>query len=312
MNWSRWAALALIVGILLLGGCGSSAPPVNATPTITNLFPSNITAGSQDFTLFVAGTGLISSAKGASFVYWNGFSRSTTLNQITGQLEVHIFAADVASPGTVNVTIANPAPGGGMSLPSGFTIEPVQLGAPLIAVNTPFSPPNAKASGAAFTLTVNGSNFAANDPVTWNGEVRTTTFVNSNQVTAAILATDIASAGSGSVAVYTPGLVVGSPSVNFPITGPDNPAPAISALAPSSAPAGSPDLEVLIGGSGFVQSSFAEWNGTPLATAFLSSSELMVMIPAADMTTGNTTANIDVSTPAPGGGTSQNLTFKVN
>lgn len=314
MNRFRCAVVASIAGILLLGGCGSSAPPFNATPAITNLFPSNITAGSQDFTLFVVGTGFISSAKGTSFVYWNGFPRSTTMNQTTGQLEVQIFASDVASPGTVNVTVVNPAPGGGISLPSGFTIEPVQPGAPVIAVNNPFSPPSAKAGGAAFTLTVNGANFAANDPVTWNGDVRTTTFVNSSQLTATINATDIANAGSGSVAVYTPGLVVGSPSVNFPITGPDNPVPSTSTLAPSSAAVGSGDTEVLISGSGFTAMSTAEWvvgmSTTPLATAFLSSSQVIALVPAADLTAA-ASAMIDVTTPAPGGGTSKQLPFTV-
>ena len=313
MNWSRWAALMSVGGIFLLGSCGgSSAPPFNATPAISNLFPSNITAGSQDFTLFVVGTGFISSSKGVSFVYWNGFPRSTTLNQTTGQLEVQIFASDVATANTVNVMVENPAPGGGMSGTASFTIEPVQAGAPTLSMMSPFSPPSAKAGGTDFTLTINGNNFAANDAVTWNGSVRTTTFANSGQVTAAITANDIANPGSGSVAVYTPGFVVGSASMNFPITGSNNPAPSLSSLSPSSASAGSSDLEVLLSGGGFAQSSFAEWDGTPLATSFLSSGQLVILIPAADLTTSGTSATIDVSTPAPGGGTSKPLTFKVN
>lgn len=310
MNRSRWAAVVSIAGIVLLGSCGGgNAPPFNATPTITNLFPSLITAGSESFTLSVVGTGFISSAKGVSFVYWNGFARSTTLNQTTGQLEVQIFASDVAAPDVVNVMVVNPAPGGGMSTPYTFTIETAQGGAPVV---TGFSPTSVKAGSAAFTLTVDGSNFAANDGVTWNGSVRTTTFVNANQVTAAITAADIANPGSASVAVYTPGFVVGSTSINFPITGPNNPVPTVSSLSPSSVAAGSPDLEVLISGTGFAESSFAEWNATPLATAFISSSQLMVLIPATDLTTSGTMASIGVSTPAPGGGTSKTLTFKVD
>lgn len=313
MNRLRWTAVASIAGILLLGGCGSSAPPFNATPAINagGLFPSNITAGSPDFTLFVVGTGFISSAKGASFVYWNGFPRSTTLNQTTGELEAHIFASDVATAGPVNVTVVNPGPGGGPSSPSGFTIVPVQPGGSVIAS---LSPASAKAGGAAFTLTVNGSNFVANYPVRWNGDVRTTTFVNSNQVTASINATDIATAGSASVAVYTPGLLFGSQSVNFTITGPDNPAPSASTLSPSSVAVNSGDTEVLITGSGFAATSTAEWTvgvtTTPLATAFLSSSQLIAMVPASDLTTG-VTAMIDVTSPSPGGGTSKQLQFTV-
>src|SRR5262249_61099670 len=41
---------------------------------------------------------------------------------------------------------------------------------------TSLSPNSAAAGGAAFTLTVNGSNFVAGAVVQWNGAARTTTF----------------------------------------------------------------------------------------------------------------------------------------
>jgi IPT/TIG domain len=317
VNRLRWAAFALIAaGINLVGCSGGNNPPFNATPAIGNLFPSNIVAGSPGFTMSVNGTGFVSSSKGASFLYWNGSPRSTSLNQITGQLQVQILASDVANPGTVNVTIVNPAPGGGESTPVPFTVETPQAGAPALAMmSAPFSPTSATAGGQAFTLTVNGSNFTANDTVTWNGSVRTTTFVNPNQVTAAILQNDIADAGTASVAVFTPGLVVGSLSEPFPVTGPNNPNPSIGSLSPSTVSVGSGDTEVMISGSGFNLFSNAEWsvnNGptTPLATAFLSGSQVIVMIPAAELA-ASTTAMIEVVNPAPGGGTSKQLTFTV-
>ena len=49
--------------------------------------------------------------------------------------------------------------------------------------------------GDGFTLTVNGSNFVGTSQVRWNGAARTTTFVNAGQVTAAIPASDIVTAG---------------------------------------------------------------------------------------------------------------------
>ncbi len=309
MKRLRWAALASLAG-LLLGGCGgSSTPPFDPTPAITNLFPSNITAGSQDFTLFITGTGFVStSSEGATFAYWNGSPRSTTLNVITGELEVQISAADVAAANTINVTVVNPGPGGGTSPPAAFTVEVQQNGEPSIAS---FSPTSAAAGGQAFTLTINGSNFIANDLITWNGSVQTTTFVNANQVTATISATNITDAGSASVSVRTVGLVVGSPSVNFPITGANNPTPSVSSLSPSSAASGSPDLEVTVSGSGFVSSSVVEWGATPLATAFLSSSQLVALVPAADLAMGGS-VNVSVMNPAPGGGTStQTVMFTV-
>jgi len=99
------------------------------------------------------------------------------------------------------VTVFNPAPGGGTSSSRTFTINN-----PVPAVSS-LSPTNANAGGAAFTLTVNGSNFVTGSVVRWKGSSRTTTFVNSGQLTAAILAADIASAGSALVTVFnaTPG-----------------------------------------------------------------------------------------------------------
>ena len=47
-----------------------------------------------------------------------------------------------------------------------------------------------------FTLTVNGTNFVTSSIVNWNGSPRATTFISSTQLTAAILAADIITAGT--------------------------------------------------------------------------------------------------------------------
>lgn len=310
MKRARRAALTSMAGLLvLLGGCGgSSAPAINSTPTITNLFPSNITAGSDGFTLAIAGAGFISNSSGVTFAYWNGSARSTTFNVVTGQLQVSISAADVANPGVAQVTVWNPAPGGSFSQAQPFTIENVHAGAPTI---TSLNPTSAKAGGNAFTLTVDGANFAANDVITWNGSVLAPTNISGNQATATITADDIASAGTGSVALSTADPTIASPSVAFPITGPDNPSPTASSLSPSKAVAGGADFEVFVGGSNFVSSSVVEWNSSPRATAFVSGSRLVVLITAADIASSGT-AQITVTNPAPGGGTSSQVAFTVS
>ncbi len=71
-------------------------------------------------------------------------------------------------------------------------------------VNQPLVPDTAIPGGAAFTLTVNGTNFASGAVVNWNGSSRATTFISSTQVTAAILATDIAAASTAEVSVTNP------------------------------------------------------------------------------------------------------------
>ena len=69
---------------------------------------------------------------------------------------------------------------------------------------TQLSPNNANA-GAAFTLTVNGSNFASNAAVNFNGAAQTTTHVSANQLTAAIPGSADMNSGTVPVTVTNPG-----------------------------------------------------------------------------------------------------------
>src|SRR5215469_9838157 len=66
------------------------------------------------------------------------------------------------------------------------------------------NPSSATAGGAAFTLTITGSNFISSSTVQWNGSARTTTFVSSTSLQAAITAADIATPGTAMVTVSTP------------------------------------------------------------------------------------------------------------
>jgi len=72
-----------------------------------------------------------------------------------------------------------------------------------IAIDS-ISPASAVAGGAGFTLTVDGQNFVLDSVVRWNGANRSTTFGSTAQLTAAIPASDIATAGTAEVTVFTP------------------------------------------------------------------------------------------------------------
>jgi hypothetical protein len=210
MRLRRTARLAFGVAVFLAAGCGSSTPSPNPTPQITGLFPSEITAGSQGFTLFVAGTQFMS----ASTVQWNGSNRPAVFNQASTQLAATITAADVQNPGLGQVTVTSPGPGGGTSLAIAFTINPARSGGPTIAS---LSPSSAALNAQAFTLTVNGANFSPTDYVTWNGGLRPTTYKSSTQLTADILSTDLTQQMTAGVAVHTSQLGVASPSVSFQV-----------------------------------------------------------------------------------------------
>jgi predicted RecA/RadA family phage recombinase len=76
---------------------------------------------------------------------------------------------------------------------------------------TQLTPSTTAAGGLAFSLTVNGSNFADGAVVYWSGGTRTTKFVSATQVTAAISAADIATAATVGVYVRNPGIYMNQP-----------------------------------------------------------------------------------------------------
>lgn len=196
------------------------SPGAGPVPALSSLSPSSATAGGPAFTLRVNGSNFVSGAT----VRWNGVARPTTFVKST-QLRASISAADIAAAGTANISVANPA--GALSGTLAFTITGGATVAPILGS---MSPTSATAGGPAFTLTVNGSNFVTGSSVLWNGVARSTTFVSSTQLRAAIPSSDIATAGSAEVAVANQdGSISGS--LDFTISGTAPPPAATNLVA---------------------------------------------------------------------------------
>jgi hypothetical protein len=85
-----------------------------------------------------------------------------------------------------------------------FTLPALGQNNPVPFINQPLVPEAVVPGGSAFMLTVNGTGFGAGSVVNWNGSARTTTFVSGSQVTAAISAGDIATAGTAVITVVNP------------------------------------------------------------------------------------------------------------
>src|SRR5277367_3916998 len=326
----RWTALGVLALLTIVtSSCSSSNGTTispgqpNPTPVITGLLPSSVTAGSQSFTMFIAGTGFISGSTGTSTAFFNGSARSATVNINTGQIAITVLASDVATPGTSLVTVSNPLPGGGITINAApFTVFPTQTNSPLIAS---LSPATASPNGAAFTLTVNGSNFVsgnANIPnptvppqppysgsvVAFNGSPRTTAFVSSTQLTAQITAADIAAASCNGISVYTyvgGGNEIFSPAVSF-IAASAN-APAICSLSPASVVAGATDFTITVNGGGFASGSTVKWNGSARTTTFIDANTVQAQIKAADVAK----AGVEPVTVANSGGSTLSLNFSI-
>src|SRR5207249_612663 len=177
------------------GPSGAQTFTINNSPapTLSSLSPSSAAAGGAAFTLTATGTNFISS----SVVRWNGADRTTTYVSST-RLDAQITAADIATAGSASVTAVTPTPGGGTSSSVTFSINSP---APTLSW---ISPSSTMVGGAAFTLTVSGTNFISSSVVRWNGSDRTTTFVSGTQLQAQIAAADIATQGTVPVTVFTP------------------------------------------------------------------------------------------------------------
>jgi hypothetical protein len=81
------------------------------------LAPSSVAPGGPGFALTVNGSGFVSGA----VVHWNGIALPTTFVSAS-KLKAGVGANRVRFAGTVNVTVTNPGPGGGVSNTVFFTI----------------------------------------------------------------------------------------------------------------------------------------------------------------------------------------------
>jgi len=200
--------------------------------------------------------------------------------------------------------------------PSGNNPSPTPTPAITSPAITSISPNTSVAGGAAFTLTINGTNFVAASMVNFGGSAAATTFVSSTQLTAAIPAASIVSTGAPAVTVTNPAPSGGTSNpVNFAITSGLNSVPTISVLFPSCAPAGeqfvdSVNNQLEVVGLNFVAGSVVRWNGSDRPTTSDAINGLVAQISASDIAAAGT-ADVTVFNPAPGGGTSNTSTFTI-
>jgi len=149
-------------------------------------------------------------------------------------------------------------------------------------------------------------------------------------MTALIPASDIATAGTYNITVYTPGAAQSNPSqgiliqdesniLPFIVSGGGNPIPTITPpLSPSSVSAGSAQFVLKVYGTQFVSTSVVNWavqQTTPLSTTYVSATEVDGTVPAALVaSTGSARISVFNPTGGPqntGGGTSNTVTFTI-
>jgi hypothetical protein len=118
--------------ILLFTSSITGGSNLNAAPVAGKLAPASTPAGGADFTLTVTGSNFVP----GSTVEWNGSPRITTMVSAT-QLTATIYASDIATMGTAQVTVVNPGNGGGVSAALPFTISAALPPTPTVVTISP-------------------------------------------------------------------------------------------------------------------------------------------------------------------------------
>ncbi|HTX16032.1 MAG TPA: hypothetical protein VMD77_12115 [Candidatus Baltobacteraceae bacterium] len=293
--------LTIFLAALALTACEEQINYPTPAPNIS-LVPSSIQAGQPSFTLTVKGGNFTP----ASTVFWNG-GGLITLFTSTGVLTAQVPASLIQNAGSASIVVSTPSPGGGNTQPATFVINPAP--SPLPEISS-LSPSGVFTGGGAFTLLVNGSNFVSQSTVSVNGSIRSTSFIGQTSLAAPISAADIATGGSVQIVVINPAPGGGtSNSVSLKVT---NPVPNLASVSPAAAQAGTTTpTSVTVAGTGFVSNSTVMINGAPHATIFGSSAQLQVTLTSADLAAGGV-EQVQVFSPAPGGGTSNAVTFAVD
>lgn len=269
----------------------------NDLPVISSMSPAGASVGDGSFTLLIDGTGFT----GASMISWNGSSVPGTFVSST-RMEAQIGASLLAAAGPVDVTISNPAPGGGTSQPSVFLVSNPAPGLASIA------PARTTTGSGPFTLVVLGTNFVPESMVTWDGMTLSTVWVSAQRLEATVDQPFLGAAGMHEIRVFTPGPGGGTSAAQTFVV--ENRLPVALSTSPLSTVVSTLPNRFFVNGTDFAPGAFVSWNGVPLPTLQIASTSIEAQLDPSLVATPAVVA-ITVTNPGPGGGTTPPVTFTV-
>jgi len=168
------------------------------------------------------------------------------------------------------------------------------------------APASVPASGGTSAVTASLPGVPDATPVQFSGTLGTCAPASGVLVSGSAASTFTAGAtqGAGSASVTVDGQTLSSAIAV------DNPVPVLASLSPRWARVDAAvPFTLTLSGSSFLPTSSVRWDGAPLATTYVSATQLTVPIAAAQRTLG--THGVTVFNPAPAGGTSAALPFEV-
>jgi hypothetical protein len=255
------------------------------TPTVTQVSPNTVPAGSNDVLITVTGTNFVNpnASYGGTQIEFAPVGSNllpiatTVVNATTATATISNFF--LGNPRAFNVGVIQP--GGATSGVLSFTVV-----APSI---TSISPSPITARNTPITVTVTGANFLANGPipptpstVLINDVVLPTTFVSATSLTASYTPS---TAGVFPFQVENPNGVF-SNTINVNVL----PSPVITNVTPSPFPDGT----LTVTGSNFTNTMVILFNGQALRTTFVNAGQLTAFVPGTLVTAA--TAQVAVQT----------------
>lgn len=320
---ARTSLMAVSVA-LMLGACGGGGSGSSNTSTPTNpaatlqLTPTTVSVGGAmgsspptaqiqvDITSSSTQKFYVDSSNsdhGLSAVnqsVQNGVEILSLVFQSPSTLGVGTYTDTVTVKGCYDQACTQQVSGSPQTVSVTYTITPQS---PVVST---LNPSSAQAGAPAFVLTVNGSQFASQSLVLWNGTALSTTYVSNSQLTAQVTAQDVATAGTANVQVATG--QVESNVVTFTVA-PVGPF-ALTSISPQEVTAGGGPFMLTVFGSGYTSNSVMTWNGTNLPTTYVSGTTLRAAVTAAQISLVGT-ASIAVVNPANQGGSSTPQTLTI-
>ena len=282
----RWGSTALAVSNI-------------SEVSLTALVPARLIASAGAATVTVSTTGR--TAISATFTISSPPATKTTQTAVSNSASGTTSKSAVSGnpPPTISGLITNSGTASGTALAAVTSIT-------LPPTISSLSPSATIAGGAAFTLTINGANFTSTSTASWGGASLTTTYISATQMTASVPASLIAAAGTASIMATNSG--GSSAGTAFTV---NPPKPTITSLTPNSIMAGAQTFTLTINGTNFLPGnlgSVVTWSYFPLATTYVSSTQLTAIVPAPQVASAGT-ANIWVITA---GGSSNTVPFTIN
>jgi uncharacterized protein (TIGR03437 family) len=280
------------------GGNASASLPfeIRGTPAISSASPNPIDAGGGYFLLDVTGTGFTP----GSVVNWPGVPALGTTYVSATHLQAAITPDLRSLAGGFQLTVTDPATGA-TSNSYAEIVSPVLFGV---------SPATAAAGGAAVTITATGAGFTPKTALamTASGQQSSlaTTYVSATTLTGAIPANALSAAGNLSIQVIDS--AGGGHSLAQTVSVARTVA-AVASLVPNAVTAGAAAFTLTVIGSNFASGAAVLWNGSALATTFVSATQLAAQVPAALVQAAGAASIAVANSGAP---TSASVNFVIN